>query len=68
MNVTLTGDITIVNGGAPVETCTGDDAADTDGDGCAYDGTTLTIGHPVNRIITVSQAEQMTVTFDVTID
>ena len=69
-NVTLSSDITIVGSSTGAGTCTGDDAGDTDGDGCSYDSGTglLTVGHAVNRIITVAQATSATITFEVTID
>lgn len=66
-DVTLAGDITITNGGAPPFTCTGD-GGDADNDGCAYDGTTVTVGDNVDLTINVLQAQSMTVAFDVTID
>lgn len=67
VNVTLSTDITITNGGAPAFTCTGD-AGDADDDGCSYDGTTVQVGDNVDLTIDVLQTELMTVVFDVTID
>ena len=53
------------NGGA--DTCVADDAADTDGDGCAWDGTTLTIDEIGGVAIDVAAGSTITVEFDVTI-
>jgi len=59
------GAVVSFNGGA--DTCVADDAADTDGDGCAWDGTTLTIDEIGGAAIDVAAGSTVTVEFDVTI-
>ncbi len=69
-DVTLSSDITIAGASTGSGTCTGDDAVDTDGDGCSYDPISglITVGDAVLRIITVAQTTTATITFEVTID